>query len=68
MASESRKHGAKMALLTEERYALCPLWRQLVLFWSHELVALNRDTPVLLKIFPSLEAIWIKPEREAPLE
>ncbi len=68
MASDSRKNGAKMALLTEERYVLCPVWRQLVLFWSHELVALNRDTPVLLKIFPNLEAIWIKAETEAPLE
>jgi signal transduction histidine kinase/ActR/RegA family two-component response regulator len=68
MAPESRKHGAKMALLTEERYALCPVWRQLVLFWSHELVALNRDNPVVLKIFPNLEAIWIKAETDAPLE
>lgn len=68
MASDSRKNGAKMALLTEERYVLCPVWRQLVLFWSHELVALNRDNPVLLKIFPNLEAIWIKAETEAPLE
>jgi signal transduction histidine kinase/CheY-like chemotaxis protein len=68
MVLESRKYGAKMALLTEERYVLCPVWRQLVLFWSHELVALNRDNPVLLKNFPSLEAIWIKAETDAPLE
>lgn len=68
MAPDSRKYGAKMALLTEERYALCPVWRQLVLFWSHELVALNRDNPVVLKIFPNLEAIWIKAETDAPLE
>jgi signal transduction histidine kinase len=66
MVLESRKHSAKMALLTEERYVLCPVWRQLVLFWPHELVALNRDTPLLLKIFPQLEAIWIKPETDGP--
>jgi signal transduction histidine kinase/ActR/RegA family two-component response regulator len=68
MASDSRKHGAKMALLTEERYALCPLWRQLVQFWSHELVAVDRNTPLLLKIFPHLEGIWLKVETEAPFE
>jgi signal transduction histidine kinase/CheY-like chemotaxis protein len=68
MEPEGRRNSAKMALLTEERYVLCPVWRQLVLFWSHELVALNRDTPQLLKTFPQLEAIWIKPETEAPLE
>ncbi|HET9238033.1 MAG TPA: response regulator [Oligoflexus sp.] len=66
MAPESRRHSAKMALLTEERYVLCPLWRQLVLFWPHELVALNRETTLLLKIFPQLEAIWVKPETDAP--
>jgi signal transduction histidine kinase/ActR/RegA family two-component response regulator len=68
MAPDSRKHGAKMALLTEERYALCPLWRQLVQFWSHELVAVDRKTPHLLKIFPHVEGIWLKAEMDAPFE
>lgn len=68
MVAESRRTGAKMALLTEERYALCPLWQQLVQFWPHELVAVTRNSPVLLKIFPDLEAIWLKAEPGAPLE
>jgi len=68
MIPDSRKQGAKMALLTEERYALCPVWRQMVQVWPHELVALNRNNPVLLKIFPSLESIWLKADKEAPFE
>ncbi|WP_141734843.1 response regulator [Oligoflexus tunisiensis] len=67
MTAESRTNGVKMALLTEERYVLCPVWRQLVQLWSHELVAVNRNDPFLLKHFPSLEAIWLKAEPNAPL-
>jgi signal transduction histidine kinase/ActR/RegA family two-component response regulator len=66
MNAESRRNGVKMALLTEERYALCPVWRQLVQFWSHELVAVNRNEPFLLKHYPNLETIWLKAEPNAP--
>ena len=55
-----------MALLSEERYALCPLWQNLVQFWPHELVALTRNSCVLLKIFPNLELIWLKADPLAP--
>ncbi|HYX38726.1 MAG TPA: response regulator [Oligoflexus sp.] len=68
MAPESRINSAKIALLTEDRYALCSLWRQLVQFWPHEMVTVTRNTALLLKIFPNLETIWLKAETDAPLE
>ncbi len=68
MGIPGRKNGAKMALLTDERYTLCPIWQRLVRFWPQDLVALTRASPVLLKIFPKLEAIWLKADPNASFD
>ena len=63
MQSRLVAQKVKMLVMTEERYAQCPVWQGLVRLYALELVAYARCDNSLVRIFPQLETLWYKPEK-----
>lgn len=65
MTGSSGSKQVKMLVMTEDRYASCPVWRGLVRSHAAEVLAYERGAAPLARIFPHLETIWYKPEAQA---